>query len=70
MNDIKTEQDVEDINSRQSTKTGFLAVVENVFRKFQTLGFLVFIFPIILICVLCLAIALTPAMALIQSTYY
>ena len=67
-NQKPSQQDFEDINSKQSTKTGFVAIIENVFRKFQTVGFILFIVPIILACVLCLALALTPGMMLYQAT--
>jgi hypothetical protein len=68
MDNSQKPQDIDDINSRQSTKTGFVALIENVFRKFQTVGFILFLVPIILACVLCLAIALTPGMMLYQAT--
>jgi len=68
MDNNHNQQDFEDINSRKSTKTGFVALIENVFRKFQTFGFVLFLVPIILACVLCLAIALTPGMMLYQAT--
>ncbi len=69
MNENQSDLEYDDINSRQSNKSGLAAIIENIFRKFQTVSFLLFIFPIILICVLCLAIALTPAMLLLQTTY-
>lgn len=56
----------DDINAKESTKKGFGAVLENIFRKFSTLGFLLFLVPVILVCVFCLAVALTPGIALIE----
>lgn len=59
-------QDYDDINARGSSKTGFGALFENVFRKFQTIGFLLFLVPVILVCVFCLAVSLTPGVMLIE----
>lgn len=56
----------DDINARGSTKKGFSAFFENVFRKFSTIGFLLFLIPVIFVCVFCLAVALTPGLALLQ----
>ena len=56
----------DDINKRASTKTGFAAQFENFFRKLGNGAFLLCLIPIISICVLCLAIALTPGVYLIQ----
>lgn len=56
----------EDINKRASTKIGIFAIFENFFRKLGNIGFLLFLVPVIFICVLCLAIALTPGVFLIQ----
>lgn len=49
-----------DINSEKSNKTGFFALVENVFRKFQILGFIFFIIPIAVVYLFCIAVALMP----------
>jgi hypothetical protein len=62
--DQLTEYD--DINKRVSTKTGFAAIFENVFRKLGNFAFFIFLIPIFIICVLCLAIALTPGVFFIQ----
>lgn len=64
----KTDQSAEydDINKRVSTKVGFAALFENVFRKLGNVAFLLFLIPVIFICVLCLAIALTPGVFLLQ----
>ncbi|MGZ3788829.1 MAG: acyltransferase [Bacteriovorax sp.] len=62
----KTEE-YDDINARGSSKTGFSAALENVFRKFQTIGFLLCLIPILLVCVFCLAVALTPGLMLLQT---
>ncbi|MDO9180789.1 MAG: hypothetical protein Q7U04_00205 [Bacteriovorax sp.] len=56
----------DDINKRVSTKTGIGALIENAFRKLGNIAFLLFLIPIISICVLCLAISLTPGVFLIQ----
>ncbi len=56
----------DDINKRVSTKTGPAAVVENIFRKLGNLAFLFFLIPVISICVLCLAISLTPGVYFLQ----
>lgn len=50
----------EDINSQRSSKNGFSAIFENVFRKFKTLGFMVMLFPLILIYIFCIGVSLTP----------
>lgn len=56
----------EDINQRSSTKTGVSAIVENVFRKLGNIGFAIFLVPIMLVCVFCLAVALTPGLMILQ----
>jgi hypothetical protein len=56
----------EDINQRVSTKNGFGGAFENAFRKLGNFAFLMFLIPVIAICVLCLAIALTPGIFLLQ----
>lgn len=56
----------EDINKRGSSKTGPGALIENIFRKFQTLGFLFFLLPIVAVCIFCFGVALTPGVALLQ----
>lgn len=62
----KASEQFDDINAKESTKKGLGAVFENIFRKFSTIGFLLFLIPVILVCVFCLAVALTPGIALIQ----
>lgn len=49
-----------DINSEKSKKRGLSAIFENVFRQFQVLGFALFIIPIAIIFVFCIAFALMP----------
>lgn len=61
----KTEEH-EDINQRISTKTGFGAVFENAFRKLGNVAFALFLVPVLMICVFCLAVALTPGMFFLQ----
>ena len=56
----------EDINSSNSTKKGSAAIFENIFRKFQTLGFALFLLPIIFAYAFCVGVALTPGVMLIQ----
>lgn len=56
----------EDINQRTSTKTGFGAVFENVFRRLGNFAFILFLIPVIFICVFCLAVSLTPGLILLQ----
>ncbi len=56
----------EDINSSNSTKKGWEALIENVFRRFQTIGFMLFLLPITLIYVVCIATSLTPGFLLFQ----
>lgn len=55
-----------DINSNPSTKKGFGAILENVFRKFQTIGFIIFLLPIFAVCIFALGVAFTPGMMLFQ----
>lgn len=56
----------DDINKRDSNKKGLGAIIENVFRKFQTVGFILFLLPIVAVCVFCFGVALTPGVALLQ----
>ena len=67
-NPIESDKNIEneDINKRDSTKTGFGGIFENVFRKLGNFAFLLFLLPLVLIYVICLSIALTPGVLLIQ----
>lgn len=58
--------DYEDINQRSSTKSGFSASFENAFRKLGNFAFVLFLIPVLFVCVFCLAVSLTPGVALIQ----
>jgi len=58
--------DKEDINSSNSTKVGWGAIIENFFRRFQTIGFMFCLFPITIIYVICIATAMTPGFILFQ----
>ena len=58
--------DKTDINSSSSTKKGTGGFIENVFRRFQNLGFIFFLVPIISVCVFCIGVALTPGFMLFQ----
>ena len=60
--DNKTIDRPEDINSQSSVKAGFAAKLENVFRKFQMIGFSLLMAPITLLYVLCIGVALTPGL--------
>lgn len=62
---IKNEEH-EDINQRSSSKKGIGALIENVFRKLGNFAFVLFLIPVIMVCVFCLAVSLTPGVALIQ----
>lgn len=56
-----------DINSTRSVKKGFFAVFENTIRKFSTVAFMLFLLPLIVIYILILGFAMTPAIYLFQS---
>lgn len=60
------QHDHEDINKRISTKKGLGSLIENVFRKLGNIAFFFLIIPIMLICVFCLAVSLTPGVMLFQ----
>lgn len=55
-----------DINSSHSTKKGWAALIENVFRRFSTVGFALFLIPISCVFIFCIAVALTPGIMLFQ----
>lgn len=55
-----------DINSTSSTKKGPSAHIENAFRRFSTAGFVVFLVPIAVVFIFCIAVALTPGIMLFQ----
>ena len=55
-----------DINSTTSTKKGLAAIFENVFRRFQNLGFALFLLPIIAVFIFCIGVSLTPGIMLFQ----
>lgn len=56
----------EDINSEISKKIGVGAILENVFRKFQILGFGLLILPIALLYVFCIGASVTPGIMIYQ----
>jgi hypothetical protein len=59
-------EDKADINTMESTKSGFEAVIENAFRRFSNLGFIIFLLPIAAVYIFCIAFALTPGIMLFQ----
>ncbi len=59
-------KEVTDINSSKSNKSGWAAWIENTFRTFQTSAFILFLFPIALLYVFCIGVALAPGIALFQ----
>ena len=59
-------KEVTDINSSQSSKVGLAALFENTFRKFQTIAFIFFLMPLIILYIFCIGVALFPGMALFQ----
>lgn len=61
-----TDADKLDINSSTSSKKGIMAFVENMFRRFQSLGFILFLIPIICVFIACIGAALTPGVMLFQ----
>jgi hypothetical protein len=56
----------DDINSADSAKKGVGAIFENIFRKFQILGFGFLIFPIAFLYVFCIGTSLTPGIMIYQ----
>jgi hypothetical protein len=58
----------DDINSLTSSKKGFSAIVENVFRKFQIIGFGSLLFPIALLYIFCIGASVTPGIMIFQWT--
>ena len=60
----------DDINSLNSSKKGLSAIFENVFRKFQIIGFGLLLFPIALLYIFCIGASVTPGIMiydLVQS---
>jgi NDP-sugar pyrophosphorylase family protein len=55
-----------DINSTHSTKKGWAAIIENLFRRFSTVGFALFLVPITCVFIFCIGVALTPGIMLFQ----
>jgi hypothetical protein len=56
----------DDINSLNSSKKGFGAIFENIFRKFQIVGFGLLLFPIALLYVFCIGTSVTPGIMIFQ----
>ncbi len=52
------------INDIGSNKNGFAGLMENVLRKFQTVGFLLFVLPIAALYMFCIGCAALPGVAL------
>ncbi len=55
-----------DINSANSTKRGLFGFFETSLRRFQTLGFILFLLPIALAYIICVGVSLTPAIMMFQ----
>lgn len=58
-----------DINSKKSSKGGFLGILENLARSFKNLFYIIFLSPIVFIYVLCLGIALAPGIGLVLEVW-
>ena len=56
----------DDINSANSLKKGFGAIFENVFRKFQIVGFALLILPLALLYIFCIGASVTPGIMIYQ----
>ena len=61
-----TANDKTDINSTHSTKEWWAAIIENMFRRFSTVGFALFLVPITFVFIFCIAVSLTPGIMLFQ----
>jgi hypothetical protein len=61
-----TEIRPDDINSRNSSKKGFSAIFENIFRQFQIVGFALLLFPIALLYIFCIGASVTPGIMIYQ----
>ena len=61
-----TSTDKIDINSAHSTKKGMARIFENMFRRFSTVGFALFLLPIGCVFIFCIALSLTPGIMLFQ----
>ena len=57
---LEQKPEFEDINKRNSTKSGASAIFENIMRKLGNFAFTLFLIPVYSVCLLCVAIALTP----------
>lgn len=62
-------EDFPDINSEKSKKTGFSGFIENIFRQFKNLFFMLFLLPIAGLYVFCLGIAIMPMMYLLLKAW-
>ena len=62
-------EDFPDINSEKSKKTGLAGFVENIFRQFKNLFFMLFLLPITFLYIFCLGIATTPMMYLLLKAW-
>jgi serine acetyltransferase len=55
-----------DVLSSRSEKKGFFGFLESSLRRFRTVGFMFMLSPIALIYILCIGLALTPGIMLVQ----
>lgn len=69
MEENKKTERPDDINSQDSTKTGVSGIIENGFRKFKDLGFLLVIAPIGILYILCIGLALTPGLLIMSKIH-
>lgn len=53
-----------DTNSTKSELRGFPGLIETLLRRFRNVTFLILLAPIIIVCILCMGVALSPSVIL------
>ncbi len=65
----KKKQTQEELNAVSSNKKGLAKVFENIFRKYQLIGYVAAMVPPIITYIICITIGLTPGYIFLTKTY-
>tara|TARA_Y100000780_G_scaffold232596_1_gene269108 strand:+ start:252443 stop:253216 length:774 start_codon:yes stop_codon:yes gene_type:complete len=57
-----------DVNATTSERGGLSGLIEGTLRKFRNVGFVLVLFPITLLYIICIGVSLTPGISLVQAT--
>ncbi|WP_412472229.1 acyltransferase [Halobacteriovorax sp. RT-2-1] len=65
----KKKQSQEELQSGASNKKGLAKVLENIFRKYQAIGYMAAMIPPIIVYIICITLGLTPGYIFLTTAY-